>query len=135
MTTVNYVNGHIDTQRQVVILIYDLSSSSVFRASRSADSVTQLRFFFLSCKQMKSALCLDCDCTYLLISEDDKNATEDGHEIDEEIDGMPDVVRVATTTFLDDQLRVVEDETTRHCETDPQDRPVDDRAAREDRRD
>lgn len=56
----------------------------------------------------------------LLISEDDEEPLEDGEEVDEELEAMHDVVCVAQTTLLYDQLSVVHHEAAHDNQADVQ---------------
>lgn len=51
-----------------------------------------------------------------LVSEDDEQAPEHAHEVNEELDGMHDVVLVPTPGLLQDVLGVVHDEAAHHCQ-------------------
>ena len=50
----------------------------------------------------------------LLVRQNDKNATEDVDKIEEQIDGVPDEIPIPVALLLDDELRVVENESTEH---------------------
>lgn len=60
------------------------------------------------------------------------DSSEDADEIDEQVERVGDEVFVAHAAFLDDGLRVVQDEADHHAETDEDLKVVDDPGADED---
>ena len=53
-----------------------------------------------------------------LLSENDHQSSEDGDDVHEEIEAVPDEVVVASAALLDDQLRVVEDASAHHRQSE-----------------
>lgn len=62
-------------------------------------------------------VCIKIRDDWNLLSQDDDQAPEDTDEVNEQVQGVSDKVLVTSATLLNDQLSVVQDESTHQQET------------------
>jgi len=64
--------------------------------------------------QLSNSHCLFPLLLLLILGQNDHQAAEDVDEIQEQINGVPDVIPVSSTAFLHNQLSIVQQEATEH---------------------